>query len=47
MDRDSVRKALTHFQALNEQHEREEHSRLEAERASASGAVADDENLSG
>ena len=38
-----------HFQALNEQHEREEHARqAEAmERASASGTVADDENPSG
>ena len=49
LDRESVREALSHFQALNEQHEREEHARqAEAvERASASGAVADDENQSG
>ena len=46
---ESAREALIHFQALNEQHEREEHARqAEAmERASASGTVADDENPSG
>ena len=45
----AVREGLLHFQALNEQHEREEHARqAEAmERASASGTVADDENPSG
>ena len=49
LDRESVREGLLHFQALNEQHEREEHARqAEAmERASASGTVADDENPSG
>ena len=38
LDRESVREALLHFQALNEQHEREDHARqAEAlERASAS-----------
>ena len=37
LDRESVRQALSHFQALNEQHEREDHARqAEAvERASA------------
>ena len=41
LDRVSVRQALSHFQALNEQHEREDHARqAEAvERASASGTV--------
>ena len=49
LDRESVRQALSHFQALNEQHEREDHARqAEAvERASASGTVADDETPSG
>ena len=49
LDRESFREALTHFQALNEQHEREDHARqAEAmERASASGTVADDDNPSG
>ena len=49
LDRESVREGLLHFQALNEQHEREEYARqAEAmERASASGTVADDENPSG
>ena len=49
LDRESVREGLLHFQALHEQHEREEHARqAEAvERASASGTVADDENPSG
>ena len=49
MDRESVREALLHFQAVNEQHEREDHARqAEAmERASASCTVADDENPSG
>ena len=44
----SDRKSVAHFQALTELHEREEHARLsKAERASASGAAADDENQSG
>ena len=49
LDRESVRQALSHFQALNKQHERGEHAhQAEAmERASASGTVADDENPSG
>ena len=49
LDRESVREALIHFQALNEQQKREEHAfQAEAmERASASGTVADDENPSG
>ena len=49
LDRESVREGLLHFQALHEQHEREEHARQAEvmERASASGTVADDENPSG
>ena len=49
LDRESVREGLLHFQALNEQFEREEHARqVEAmERASVSGTVADDEKPSG
>ena len=49
LDRESVREGLLHFQALNEQFEREDHARqVEAmERASASGTVADDEQPSG
>ena len=48
LDRESVREGLLHFQALNEQYEREEHARqVEAmERVSASGTVADDEKPS-
>ena len=49
MDRESVRETLTHSQAQNEQHEREDQARqAEAvERASASGTVADGDNPSG
>ena len=48
LDRESVREALAHFQALNEQSEREAHARqLEAERSSSCCASAVTENQCG
>ena len=48
LDREFVLEAPAHFQALDEQHEREEHARQnEIERASPCGAAADEENQCG
>ena len=48
LGRESVRQALAHFQALNEQQEREKHARqLETERSTSSCAAADTENQCG
>ena len=48
LDRESVREAPAHIQALNGQQERKEHARkLEAERLSSSCAAADTEQQCG
>ena len=45
LDRESVREAIAHLRAIDEQHEREEHARkMEAERASSCGAAAETES---
>ena len=48
LDRESVREAIAHLRAIDEQHEREEHARkMEAERASSCGAATGTESQCG